>query len=597
MEEYRAQHLQELSPDERAQGDFLQKMYENRDRVIQQGKLALEQELNNIIQDRSKGLKFADTFIIAVRQLFKKIAEECYLESEKAWQPNEIYQQQRYIAAVQEIHRLKSSFGANKQAQMEEYCDELLNGLEGSLVALIQRKSRSLGLEVIARLREHLERLEQRLSQFQQKLQQLQDDFQQAADHEAENADALKINGIKLYDRQELNSLYQRMIESLAGETEDEKSRYELGMDQICRTLSADILPAVSPLVNTSQPLNTNYLNYLDINYEDFKAVIANNTHRVVCQALEQNHLKQELIASDRLCKLLQDEPNAVRTSINRVYQTARPQIILSQVELSTADLTPMVHVTAALNISGGHTHDSGSVKLLPYLQDQVENSNSIMPLPESEQHCILFIQEIGGFSLRCVESIKDLRRSYQDWQEQLIQAKRAKLRGESRDLPLPLHTYKEPPFWDVFPENPNVSQLFVQARALGILKQEENRDTHEKTIFYTRKTLTSPEQVDIASSWEEAIHILEGQICRSDREAIQRQILKKLATIYRPEAKQAVYEQLVDYLRQREIELKQIGGRNSPEYKRELLIIEAVIESRNLLIGEDGQPLIVQGF
>ena len=49
---------------------------------------------------------------------------------------------------------------------------------------------------------------------------------------------------------------------------------------------------------------------------------------------------------------------------------------------------------------------------------------------------------------------MKELRQSYQDWKGDSIEAKRAQLRGEPRDLTIPVHIQKEPPFWDVFPED-----------------------------------------------------------------------------------------------------------------------------------------------
>ncbi len=39
----------------------------------------------------------------------------------------------------------------------------------------------------------------------------------------------------------------------------------------------------------------------------------------------------------------------------------------------------------------------------------------------------------------------------------------------------------KEPPFWDIFPENPQIYQLVVEARSLKVLRMEENRSTKEK--------------------------------------------------------------------------------------------------------------------
>jgi len=45
---------------------------------------------------------------------------------------------------------------------------------------------------------------------------------------------------------------------------------------------------------------------------------------------------------------------------------------------------------------------------------------------------------------------MRELQKSYQDWKGQAIEARRAKIKGESKDPPIPVHIQKEPPFWDV---------------------------------------------------------------------------------------------------------------------------------------------------
>jgi hypothetical protein len=599
VEEYRAHHLRELSPDEKAHGDFLQKMYDNRNRIIQQGRNALEAELYSIIRDRSRGPKFADAFIATVRQLLTNSAEKFRRESEKVWQPNEINRQRQYEGALQEIAQFKSSFGLTKQSQMEKHCEDALSGIEASSVALIQRKARSLGLEVITRLQEHLERLEQRLARWNQKLRQLRDDFKQAADHEAESADALKINGVKLYNREELNLLYQDAIERLAGASSGSQSRYELGLNQVCSTMTEDILKDTSPLWKQTRQADEvmqlfDITQLPDVNYGDFQEKIGERTRLVVQQAPKESRLMGELAAGDRLFKMLQNDPEDIRSNIRIVYQKSQPLILLSQAVLTGADagFTPALNTKVAI-VGGRNTSNPAAIKLLPFLQERVGSADAITPLGEQERHRIVFVQEIGGFSLRCISGMRELQQSYQDWKGQAIEAKRAKLRGESRDLPIPVHIQKEAPFWDVFPEDPGVFRLVLQARALGVLRLEENRSTQEKVIRYTRKTVTGSENMDIASSWEEAVQVLEVLACRPDREEIQKQVSAKFSAADQTQSKQALYDQLMTYLKQREAELEKLGGTDSPDYKREATIIQDVIKSQKLKNGEGTEPFV----
>ncbi len=56
VNDYRADHFRESSPDERLHGDYLQKIYSNRNDIIINGCKALEEELNQILENRSQYL-------------------------------------------------------------------------------------------------------------------------------------------------------------------------------------------------------------------------------------------------------------------------------------------------------------------------------------------------------------------------------------------------------------------------------------------------------------------------------------------------------------------------------------------------------------
>ncbi|MUG92684.1 zinc-ribbon domain-containing protein [Scytonema sp. UIC 10036] len=600
VDEYRANHLREMGTDERVHGDFFQRMYDNRNRIILSGRKALENELYRILTDRTQGPKFADAFIVISRQIFDDTTEKFRNQVEKIWQHNETIRQTQYEKALQDITHFKDQFGISKQAQMEEYCESALTGLEGSLVATIQRKARTLGLEVIARLQEHLSELERRLASLNQRLIQTRDYFKDKADAQANSADALEINGIKLYDRQELNDLYKDLIEQQAGASEGSKTRYEIGMDGICSTMSADILQQASPLWKEVRAADEIMLlfdlpNLPDVLEEDFRGIIVEITQKVVEKAPESSKLKRELAACDRLFKIFNDEGEIIN-NIRIAYQKSKPLIVLSNAVLrsNTANFTPALNTKVAL-LGGRNTSNPAARKFLPYLQEFVGSDDSITPLGEPERHRIVFVQETGGFSLRCIEGMSELRKSYQDWKGEIIIAKRAQLRGESRDLPIPVHTEKETSFWDVFPEDPNVFKLIVQARALDVLRLEENRAIREKAIRYTRRTAIGLENVDIASSWEEASQVLEVLACRGDREEIQRQVTEKISAAETEKGKELLFNKLTTYLEHRAIELEKQGGKDSLNYKREAAIVLDIINTYKLKteIEETPQPIV----
>ncbi|MGH2412713.1 MAG: tubulin-like doman-containing protein, partial [Microcystaceae cyanobacterium] len=436
VDAYRADHFRELSPDERVHGDYLKKIYSNRDEIIQRGRKALDEEFYRILEDRTRGPKFADAFIVTVRQIFDDATERFRRDRDKTWTPNETNRQRQYEAGLKEINEFKDKFGISKKEKMEQYCAEALTGLEGILLSTSLRKTRATGLEVMARLQEHLAVLERRLNRLKQKLIQARDLFKQKSERQADSADAILINGIKLYERQELNSLYQDMIEQLAGGSSSSKTLYEIGMDAICSTLSEDILKEASPLWKETRTADEvmrlfDITELPDVRDEDFQEIITDRTKWVIQKAPENSKLKRELAACDRLLKILNDDAEIIN-NIRIAYQKSKPLILLNKAVLQGKDagFTPAINTNVGI-LGGRNTSDPAAQKLLPKLQEFIGNDDDIKPLGDPERHRLVFVQEIGGFSLRCIDGMRELRQSYQDWKGEFIVAKRAQQSGE----------------------------------------------------------------------------------------------------------------------------------------------------------------------
>jgi Tubulin like len=594
VDEFQANNLRDLSPDERLHGGFLKKMYDNRDQIIMRGRKALEEEFYRIIADRTRGPKFADAFIVEARQILDSALEKFQRESEKVWQPNEKNRRQQYEVALQDITSYRNKYAITKKAAMEELCEAALMGIEGSFTATVQRKARDLAKVVIARLKEHLDHLSSRLARLSQKLHQLQDSFKAQADRQADSADVMEINGYKLFHREELNGFYQNLIEQLAGASESSKTRYELGMDSICSTLSQQVLNESSPLWKETRTADE-IMRLFDIpsipdgRIDDFEEVIAENAKNVITTAPESCRLKTELAACDYLFKECRYEESAVSNKIRIAYNKSKPLIKIDSNVLrgDDAGFTPATNIKVAI-LGGRNTTNASALKFIPLVQEFVPSADAITPLGESERYRVVFVQETGGFSMRCIEEMKQLRKSYQSWKGDTIIARRAKLRGENRDVPIPVHIQKEPPFWDVFPEDPEVFKLVIQARAFGVLRPDENRSTREHVIRYTRQTAIDPEDVDLASTWEEVAQVLEVLACRPDREEIQKQVTARLDTAETDDGKQLLFQQLRSYLDRRAVDLEKEGGKDSPIYKRESAIVLDVINLYKLKIGSE---------
>ena len=583
LETFQTENLKEISPDERVHGEYLQNMYRSRNDIIKRGRQALEAELYRILEDRNRGIQFAEVFLTTVGQVFEATAEKFRREQELQ-SKIESSRTKQYEDAKKDINELKDKYGATKQAKMEQLCETALTAIDGSANAAIRRKARALGLEVIARLKEHLQVLQQRLNGFRQKTTQLRDYFDKKARQEADKADALQINGIKLYDRKELNSLYQDLIEQLAGASEDNRTSYERGMDSISTVISQNVLAESSPLWKDTREADEvmrlfDLTEIPSVNQRDIEEIIYERSKKVIQQAPQNSRLNKELAACDRIFKIFSDESEIV-SRVRMAYQKSLPLMQLNKAMLSQAGFTPAKNTNVAI-IGGNKSSSPAAQKMLPIIQQFVPNADDIKPLGEKERHRIVFVQEMGGFSLRCIEGIKVLRRSYQEWLGKSITARRARLRGEHKEPPIPVHITKAVAFWDFFPEDRKIYELVLQARAFGILFADVNRATQEPTIRYKRKTNTGIQKVDLASNWEEAIQVLEVRACLEDKEEIQRQVNAVYDAAKTEAQKQQLQRQLVSYLEQRKGELE--AGDDSPVYKRDNAIIGEIISKYKL--------------
>lgn len=582
---FKSENLNELSPDPRVHGEYLQNMYRNRDEIIKRGRQQLEEELYRILEDRNRGVQFAEVFLTTIDQVFTSMAEKFRKEQER-YSKVENNQNRQYENAKRDLNEFKDKFGLTKQAKMEQYCESALTGIESSANALIRRKSRTLGLEVIERLQEHREILVRRLNRFQQRIKGFRDEFNQKAQQETDRADALQINGIKLYDRTELNSLYQDLIEQLAGAFEGSKTKYEQGMDSICTTMSEDILKRSSPMWKETRD-SDEIMRLFDItaipevNLEDLQEIIYDRTKTILEKAPQDSRIKKELAACDRVFKVFNDE-SEITNRVRIAYQKSQPLMLLDRGMLDGAGIRPSKNTNVAL-LGGVNTSNPAAQKMLPIIQQFVPNPDDIKPLGETERHRIVLVQEMGGFSLRCIEGMRELRKSYQQWLGESILAKRARLKGEHSEPPIPVHLTKAIAFWDIFPEDAKVYKLVVQARALNVLFRKINRATQEETICYNRQTSMDVEKVDIASNWEEIPQVLEVRACRKDREAIENQVNAIYQAAETESQKQHLYQQFQNYLNQRAEELEKLGGKDSPLYARDKAIVLDVVNRLKL--------------
>jgi len=578
VNQYRDEHLREPGADERLHGDFFQRMYENRDRISRQGCEALERELYRLIEDRTRGPRFAREFLINVRIILTNISENFRRKISRVWRPNETNFQYRYDNALASINQLKERYHLRKQVKMEEFCEEALIGLRSVLTATTHRKAHALGLQVVTQILEHLDSLEDRFDRMNRLLIAAREFFKRKANDQADRADALRINGIRLYRRQELNDLYDDFIfRCHGGDAVGSQSRFEQERERLCADIARQVLQDTSPLwqENRSPGESMRLIDIIGIDRmripEFHEEIIYRRCAAAIDDAPENARLKN-LDACRYLFELFRDEEKIRADIRNALEDKSSPLIELNRATMDRADYRPssICHVALA----GGR--NAPETERLRSILDRLNiGDNDIKPLGQRERHRIIFVQEQGGFSLQAVQGFDDLRNYYQDWKVSAIRA-----RQDGSRTPTPVHTTKNPPFWDIFPDDREL-ELVIKARAWDVLRREVNQANQEDMIRYIRRTPVGNEPVDLAENWDEAIQVL--QASRNDRREVTQQVESKIRDAESPEQKQALSAKLREYLENRRAELAPEGGSDNTLYRKESSVVRRVIETYNL--------------
>jgi hypothetical protein len=114
---------------------------------------------------------------------------------------------------------------------------------------LIQKKSRALALEIVNELQEHIAALDSKLSRFTLKLITLKDILASDATNDMLQADALKINGQKLFDRRKINEYY---LDAVTCKFADEvENSFDKSLSRIGAAYIPQLLNQLSPLWNS----------------------------------------------------------------------------------------------------------------------------------------------------------------------------------------------------------------------------------------------------------------------------------------------------------------------------------------------------------
>ncbi|MCL2932722.1 MAG: zinc-ribbon domain-containing protein [Trichodesmium sp. MAG_R03] len=587
VNEYKVSHFRDDSPDPRSHGDYLLVMYDHRDELIQTAKDRLKEQIYTDLRDRSLGPKFVATKLDLMERVFDRDIQQMEREAEKTWSKVEAGAWKQYDAALSRLDELSRRWGLTKQSQMNQECNATLENLEKALNAILERKSRVIAVEVLRHLKEFIEQLKSQLNKWQMRVAKSLANFQERANKEANQADALNIVGMKMFSREDLNELYDNFLANMVNTNEGNMINAEVkGKEQLCEQLTSKILLKSSPLWEESRQARQEFRlldieKISEIQYPDFEQEVYKATYNSILDAPKNTKLYKDM---DVCQQFLQKFPKIViqRSQIEQLFAQSQPLIQLDKNIPQNSGFNYIPFAKAGL-LGGDNPTENSAIKVSEILKQYFTGENAVAPLTTREQHKILSVHEIGGFSLRCLLGIKKMRQAYQKWRGERVMAERKKLRGQQADIPSSVHTQKDLVFWDFIPPDSTVEGLVVIMRALEMLRKEVNQNTKQSAICYSAEVRGEKGKVTLAANWEDAVQVLQLPDCRKDKEELERQLEDLLDQAQTPEAKQKIRKKLDSYLEQRLQDFRKQGGDDNPRYLREKDIIRDFISQNNL--------------
>ncbi len=425
VKKYRTEHFRDDSPDRRAHGDFLLRMYDNQDQLVNQATNQLLDQVYIDLVDRDRGPKFLETMLDLVERIFNTQIERLDREAQGTWQRARDDSFKEYDSAISRINELRKQWRPTKQDQINQDCDSAL-GLAGqAFQAILEQKSRVIAAEGLRRIKLFIGQLKRQLQEWKQRVAQSEVQFRYSAKEEINKADALKIVGVKLFNREEFNDLYEDFL------------AHKQGISSLCQQLTEQVLEQSNTawrdvLSDRARFRLLDIGKIPSIQYHDFEKIVLKMSDKSINAAPSGSKLVLDLDACTRFMRLYPNERDR-QSRIELLFNRSKPLVRLDPVPPLSSRFS-YIDVSQAGLIGGNDTTDPAAQRQVVILKKYFTKEDAIAPLTERERHKILAIHEVGGFSLRCILGINQLRQSYQTWRGQRVKAERDRLQGLSVD-------------------------------------------------------------------------------------------------------------------------------------------------------------------
>jgi hypothetical protein len=567
IEQFRYEHFRDTSPDPDTHGDYVMQMYLNRDRLIASAAATLQYQLSTALSDRQQGAKYMQTKLRLIERSFNAEIERLDQEIKQVWQVLEHEGLQEYKLACSRMVQFRTQWAATKQEWMTEQFQTAMAGQAKAMQAFLERKVRSIAIEVLRRLLQTISQNKWRLERWITRVSGLGDGFWGRSLQAANQIDTVDTVSTRLFHRAELDELYSDFI------------LMSQGTDILCQSLTEEVLYHCTRRLGNLDAKA--WFQLIDIeriseaNSSELERIVTEVTHQSIFHAPRRSKLD---VGRD-LCRRLAKQyptPRDQRLQIDQLLSRSHPLLTLDP--QATLGRFKYITLTQVGLVGGAALQEPPVQQQLAILQKQLHSEGAIAPLPDSDRHQIIAIQEIGGFSLRCIASLESWRKFYQAWRGQSVLAERIAFKGGKTAYPIPVHIQNDLVFWDIIPHDPLIERLVVIARAFGILKEGQNARANRSMVQYYKPGTGYQEAVPLAATWEEAVQVLELPDCRNDRLEIQRQLTEQIKQAKTEAQRQGLRSQLETYLS------RQNGGQSEdPRYLRQKTIVEKFMAANQL--------------
>ncbi|GCE93113.1 hypothetical protein NIES46_11620 [Arthrospira platensis NIES-46] len=581
VEEYRLDHLRD---DQRRRGDFLQRMQDNGEKLFQETARTFKEKIYDYLEDKSQGARAIKALLEQMRTSLQTEIEKLQREAERTWEGLEKAALAEYNQASSQIDEFSDRWMATKENKMKEWCDQAIGGIEKSFQATLQRQSRLMAVNIQNRFLDVIQEVENEVDRWTGRISGSESKYRDSIAQSENYIEQLELVGIKLFERRELKELYDDFIS---------KSQ---GLDILFSQLTQDIkVASQNSKFWTQSAYGQQEFHLLDVaridelQYPQFEDVVEQFTRRTIQEAPANSKLYTEMDACTRFMRLYPKTQEQER-EIERLFNLSKPLIRLDTAIPQEGGFNYIQFHLAGI-VGGENTPETAAQQQVPLLKKFFVQTDAIAPLSKRERHKILGTHEIAGFSLRCMAGTENLRKAYQKWRGERIQAERAILEGVSAKLPTPVHIQKDMVFWDFHRPDPTIEQLVLIARAFEILRQEINKKTKQDVIRYRIMTKLDEDNVTVAANWEDTVQVLQLPDCREDRQEVERQLNELLDQAETESQKQQLGKQLQDFLAER-LKTEFRNNNDEPMYLREKnIILEFIINHKLGTVNSPSTP------